>query len=130
MQNWRKISKIIQAKGENGNTGGNPLDAGCRHITFRIMFEKKIKIIWKFFLFFFNFFFKLWLSDLTDQINSMCHFMQHIFVSTKYLQNTIENLENAFRARTKRGVGLSFKDATAKFAIEGSSVKQNGFLDL
>ena len=56
-------------------------------------------------------------SDLRHQMNSMCHFMDNVFVGTKYIQNMVENLEEAFQTKTKRGVGVSFVGAS--FSQEG-----------
>ena len=56
-------------------------------------------------------------SDLRHQMNSMCHFMDNMFVGTKYIQNMVENLEEAFQTKTKRGVGVSLSGAS--FSQEG-----------
>ena len=45
-------------------------------------------------------------------MNSMCHFMENIFIGTKYIQNVVENLEEAFQTKTKRGVGVSLAGAS------------------
>ena len=45
-------------------------------------------------------------------MNSMCHFMENIFTGTKYIQNVVENLEEAFQTKTKRGVGVSLAGAS------------------
>jgi len=80
----------VKAKGDDGTSIGNTEDVGCRHITF---------------------------SNLLDQINSMCYFMENIFMSTKYIQNTLENLEEAYISSKKRGVGVSFKGLSSSKLI-------------
>ena len=45
-------------------------------------------------------------------MNSMCLFMENIFTGTKYIQNVVENLEEAFQTKTKRGVGVSLAGAS------------------
>ena len=45
-------------------------------------------------------------------MNSMCHFMDNIFIGTKYIQNLVENLEEAFQTKTKRGIGIAFSGAS------------------
>ena len=45
-------------------------------------------------------------------MNSMCNFMENIFTGTKYIQNIVENLEEAFQTKTKRGVGVSLLGAS------------------
>ena len=45
-------------------------------------------------------------------MNSMCHFMENIFTGTKYIQNVVENLEEAFQTKTKRGIGVSLAGAS------------------
>ena len=77
-----KKRNILKAKGDDGTSIGNQDDIGCRHLTF---------------------------SDFNDQFNSMCFFMQNIFMSTKYIQNSLENLEEAFISSKKRGIGISIK---------------------
>ena len=45
-------------------------------------------------------------------MNSMCLFMENIFTGTKYIQNVVENLEEAFQTKTKRGIGVSLAGAS------------------
>ena len=42
----------------------------------------------------------------------MCLFMENIFTGTKYIQNVVENLEEAFQTKTKRGIGVSLAGAS------------------
>ena len=51
-------------------------------------------------------------SDLRHQMNSMCYFMDNFFIGTKYIQNLVENLEEAFQTKTKRGIGIAFSGAS------------------
>ena len=53
-------------------------------------------------------------------MNSMCNFMENIFTGTKYIQNIVENLEEAFQTKTKRGVGVSL--VSASFSQESNSI--------
>lgn len=79
--------KTILTRGDNGktNSGQNINDAGCRHLSF---------------------------YNLPDQINSMCFFTQNVFTGAKYVQNLIEQMDQARISRGQQGVGVSFLDAT------------------
>ena len=90
--------ETIETRGDNGksNVGRNQNDAGCRHLSF---------------------------YNLPDQLNSMCFFTQNVFTGTKYIQNLIEQMDQARISRNQQGVGVSFLDATPNIAIEATSSK-------
>ena len=87
--------ETIESRGDNGksNVGRNQNDAGCRHLSF---------------------------YNLPDQLNSMCFFTQNVFTGTKYIQNLIEQMDQARISRGQQGVGVSFLDATPNIAIEAT----------
>ena len=66
--------------------------------------------------------------NLPDQLNSMCFFNQNVFTGTKYIQNLIEQMDQARISRDKQGVGVSFLDATPNIAIEATF--SEGFFSL
>ena len=66
--------------------------------------------------------------NLPDQLNSMCFFSQNVFTGTKYIQNLIEQMDQARISRDKQGVGVSFLDATPNIAIEATF--SEGFFSL
>ena len=90
--------ETIETRGDNGksNVGRNQNDAGCRHLAF---------------------------YNLPDQLNSMCFFTQNVFTGTKYIQNLIEQMDQARISRGQQGVGVSFLDATLNIAIEATFSK-------
>ena len=90
--------ETIETRGDNGksNAAQNTKDAGCRHLSF---------------------------YNLPDQLNSMCFFTQNVFTGTKYIQNLIEQMDQARISRNQQGVGVSFLDATPNIAIEATSSK-------
>ena len=90
--------ETIETRGDNGksNIAQNSKDAGCRHLSF---------------------------YNLPDQLNSMCFFTQNVFTGTKYIQNLIEQMDQARISRNQQGVGVSFLDATPNIAIEATSSK-------
>ena len=93
--------ETIERRGDNGKATLNLDDAGCRHLSF---------------------------YNLPDQLNSMCFFSQNVFTGTKYIQNLIEQMDQARISRDKQGVGVSFLDATPNIAIEATF--SEGFFSL
>ena len=53
----------------------------------------------------------------------MCFFTQNVFTGTKYIQNLIEQMDQARISRGQQGVGVSFLDATPNIAIEATFSK-------
>ena len=53
----------------------------------------------------------------------MCFFTQNVFTGTKYIQNLIEQMDQARISRGQQGVGVTFLDATPNIAIEASFSK-------
>lgn len=88
--------ELVKSRGESGREVQTPHDVGCRHLS---------------------------LSQLPETINQMCHFAKKHMTGAKWMANMLDDVENNLRDRYKKGIGVSFADATPRQVLEGVTSK-------